>query len=50
MNHTALTAMAPGLDWLFLLAALMTTAVLCVVVPLRIEMSRSHPGRGTGED
>ncbi|MFJ4438394.1 hypothetical protein [Streptomyces sp. NPDC088923] len=34
----------PGLDWLLALGLLLTAAVVCVAVPLRIEMSRSHGG------
>ncbi|EDY45054.2 hypothetical protein SSBG_03066 [Streptomyces sp. SPB074] len=39
----------PGLDWLLVLGLLLATAVVCVAVPLRIEMSRSHGG-GAGDD
>ncbi|WP_431037990.1 hypothetical protein ACQYWQ_26160 [Streptomyces sp. P6-2-1] len=39
----------PGLDWLLVLGLLLATAVACVAVPLRIEMSRSHGG-GSSED
>ncbi|MDT0425093.1 MULTISPECIES: hypothetical protein [Streptomyces] len=39
----------PGLDWLLVLGLLLTAAVVCVAVPLRIEMSRSHGG-GSADD
>ncbi|MET8554485.1 hypothetical protein ABZV64_05855 [Streptomyces sp. NPDC004959] len=39
----------PGLDWLLVLGLLLTAAVVCVAVPLRIEMSRSHGG-GSPDD
>ncbi|MEV0844828.1 hypothetical protein AB0J21_02870 [Streptomyces sp. NPDC049954] len=42
MIHSALAATVPCPDWVFLFVALLATAVACVVVPLRIEMSRTH--------
>jgi hypothetical protein len=39
----------PGPDWLFVLGLLLAMAVVCVAVPLRIEMSRSHGGGTTDE-
>ncbi|OON81710.1 hypothetical protein [Streptomyces tsukubensis] len=45
MTHLAPTGAVPGLDWLLLIAALLATAVTCVAVPVRIEMSRGKQGK-----